>query len=37
MEKYVSPDIQVMKRDFDEFLAESENFVKNQKEHGYQK
>lgn len=37
MEKYVSPDIQAMKRYFDEFLAEAENFVKNQKEYGYQK
>lgn len=37
MEKYVSPGIQAMKRDFDEFLAVAENFVKNQKEHEYQK
>lgn len=28
MEKYVSPDIQAMKRDFDIFLTEADNFIK---------
>ena len=34
MGRYISPDIQAMKSDFDEFITEAEGFVKRQKGHG---
>jgi len=34
MGRYISPDIQAMKSDFDEFVIEAEGFIKRQNGYG---
>lgn len=36
MDRYISPDIQAIKSDFDEFVIEAEDFIKRQKCYGNQ-